>query len=165
MGLLGHTTSQQSPVTRRRLSCEKEDKHSTPVVLDIGRDPFNQNSDRSDREKRTTSKGGPVFSNLFRLDRTDPLSFGPKFPEILVEWIAPIHVHACGRGACVTPARSHRAAAKKTTKPPPWSMLHNDVVIVLTHCVTFSGDTRVLTLERKLKPLTAGIKPIAKAAV
>ena len=54
-----------------------------------GRDPFNQNSDRSDREKRTTSKGGPVFSKLFRLDRTDPLSFGPKFPEILVEWIAP----------------------------------------------------------------------------
>ena len=41
------------------------------------------------REKRTTSKGGPVFSKLFRLDRTDPLSFGPKFPEILVEWIAP----------------------------------------------------------------------------
>ena len=54
-----------------------------------GRDPFNQNSNRFDREKRTTSKGGPVFSKLFRLDRTDPLSFGPKFPEILVEWIAP----------------------------------------------------------------------------
>ena len=50
----------------------------------LGRDPFNQHSDRSDREKRTTSKGGPVFSKLFRLDRTDPLSFGPKFPEILV---------------------------------------------------------------------------------
>ena len=29
------------------------------------------------------------FSKLFRLERTDPLSFGPKFPEILVEWIAP----------------------------------------------------------------------------
>ena len=57
---------------------------------DPGRDPFNPNSNRSDREKRTTSKGGPVFSKLFRLDRTDPLSFGPKFPEILVEWIAPI---------------------------------------------------------------------------
>ena len=56
----------------------------------IGRDPFNQNSDRSDREKRTTSKSGPVLSKLFRLDRTDPSSFGPKFPEILVEWIAPI---------------------------------------------------------------------------
>ena len=54
-----------------------------------GRDPFNQNSNRSDWEKRTTSKGGPVFSKLFRLDRTDPLSFGPKFPESLVEWIAP----------------------------------------------------------------------------
>ena len=29
------------------------------------------------------------FSKLFRLDRTDPLSFGPEFLEILVEWIAP----------------------------------------------------------------------------
>ena len=36
-----------------------------------------------------TSKGGPIFSKLFRLDRTDPFSFRPKFPEILVEWIAP----------------------------------------------------------------------------
>ena len=56
----------------------------------LGRNPFNQNSDRSDQEKRTTAKGGPVFSKLFRLDRTNPLSFGPKFPEILVEWIAPL---------------------------------------------------------------------------
>ena len=51
-----------------------------------GRDPFNQNSDR---EKWSTSKGGPLFSKRFRLDRTDPLSFGPKFPDIFVEWIAP----------------------------------------------------------------------------
>ena len=42
-----------------------------------------------------TGKRGPpqkvdlFFPKLFRLDRTDPLSFGPKFPEILVEWIAP----------------------------------------------------------------------------
>ena len=54
-----------------------------------GRDPFNKNPDRSDREKLSISKGGPVFSKLFRLDRTDPLRFGPKFPEILVERIAP----------------------------------------------------------------------------
>ena len=40
-------------------------------------------------EKWSTSKGGPVFSKLFRLDQTDPLGFGPKFLEILVEWIAP----------------------------------------------------------------------------
>ena len=41
-------------------------------------------------EKRgPTSKGGPLFSKLFRLDRTDPFRFRPKFPEILVEWIAP----------------------------------------------------------------------------
>ena len=59
----------------------------------FGRDPFNQNSNRSDRENWSTSKGGPVFSKLFRLDRTDPLSFGPKFPEILVEWIAPIVIY------------------------------------------------------------------------
>ena len=28
------------------------------------------------RKNWSTSKGGPVFSKLFRLDRTDPLSFG-----------------------------------------------------------------------------------------
>ena len=60
------------------------------LTVTLGRDPFNQNFNRSDREKWNTSKGGPVFSKLFRLDRTDPLSFGPKFPEILVEWIAPL---------------------------------------------------------------------------
>ena len=32
---------------------------------------------------------GSVFSRLFRLDRTDPLSFGPKFSAILFKWIAP----------------------------------------------------------------------------
>ena len=57
---------------------------------DVGRDPLN----RSDREKCTTSKCGPVFSKLFRLDRTDPLSFWRKFPEILVEWIAPVQSHS-----------------------------------------------------------------------
>ena len=46
-------------------------------------------SDRSNREKRSTSKGGPLFSKLFRLDLTDPFSFRPKFPEILVEWFVP----------------------------------------------------------------------------
>ena len=54
------------------------------------------NPDRSDREKWSTSKGGPVFSKLFQLDRTDPLSFGPKFPEILVEWIAPDSAECTG---------------------------------------------------------------------
>ena len=53
-------------------------------------DPFIQNSYQFDREKWSTSKGGPVFSKLFRLDQADPLSFGPKFPEILVEWIMPL---------------------------------------------------------------------------
>ena len=38
-----------------------------------------------------TGKSGPPqkVDQFFRLDRTDPLSFGPKFPEILVEWIKP----------------------------------------------------------------------------
>ena len=30
----------------------------------------------------------PVFSKLSRLDRSVPFIFRPKFPEILVEWIA-----------------------------------------------------------------------------
>ena len=66
------------------------DPSSTIKPLDLGRDPFNQNSNRSDRETWSTSKGRHVFSKLFRLDQTDPLSFGPKFPEILVDWIAPL---------------------------------------------------------------------------
>ena len=53
-------------------------------------DPLNQNSDQSDQKKWSTSKRGPVFSKLFRLDWTDPLSLGLKFPEILVQWITPI---------------------------------------------------------------------------
>ena len=51
-------------------------------------DPFNQNSEWSNREKWSISKGGQVFPKLFRLDRTHPLSFGLKLPGILVEWIA-----------------------------------------------------------------------------
>ena len=37
-----------------------------------------------------TGKRGPVFSKLFRLDRTDPLSFGPKFPEIWLNGSRPV---------------------------------------------------------------------------
>ena len=44
-------------------------------------------SDRSNQEEWSTSKGGPIFSKLFLLDRSDPFSFRPKIPEILVEWI------------------------------------------------------------------------------
>ena len=47
-------------------------------------------SDQLDREMWSTSKGGPVFSKLFQLDRTDPLSFGPKFREILVDGSRPM---------------------------------------------------------------------------
>ena len=45
----------------------------------------------SDREEWSTLKAGPVLFKLFRLDRTDPLSFGLKFPEISVEWIVPLN--------------------------------------------------------------------------
>ena len=47
-----------------------------------GRDPFNQNSDRSERKKWSTSNGGPVFSKLFWLYQTDPLDRAPRLSEI-----------------------------------------------------------------------------------
>ena len=56
-------------------------------------------SDRSNRKKCSTSKGGPVFWKLFHLDWADPFSFRPKFPEILVEWIAFISVTFRGQVA------------------------------------------------------------------
>ena len=62
-----------------------------------GRDPFNQNSNRSDREKRTTSKGGPIFSKLFRLDRTDPLSLDRNFRKVWLNGSRPIAHEAEGR--------------------------------------------------------------------
>ena len=108
-----------------------------------GRDPFNQNSAlsslrasspiwvseeslertrvlarlaslaQSDREKWSTSKGGPVFSKRFRLDRTDPLSFGPKFPEILVKWIAPIRAPGIGNGCFQSPSFQDHVTKKR----------------------------------------------------
>ena len=94
-------------------------------VVPNRRDPFNQNPDRSDREKRTPSKGGPVFSKLFRLDRTDPLSFGPKFPEILVEWIAPnISVGPNRHG----PFHFMWASAVQLCKPK-WNVTFNRMVL------------------------------------
>ena len=50
---------------------------------------YNQNATGRHWDFWSTSKGGPFFSKLFRLEGTDPLSFGPEFSEILVEWIAP----------------------------------------------------------------------------
>ena len=48
-------------------------------------------------------KVDPFFSKLFRLDRTDPLSFGPKFPEVLVECIAPVVLLKTSVGGWVLP--------------------------------------------------------------
>ena len=87
-------------------------------AISMWRDPFNQNSNRSDREKWSTSKGGPVFSKLFRLDQTDPLSFGPKFPEILVEWIAPFTLDSLTWGDNLVP-RFHSVLRWKVRSPFP----------------------------------------------
>ena len=38
-------------------------------------------SGQPSREKWSTLKAGPIFSKLFRSDRTDPFSFRSKFPE------------------------------------------------------------------------------------
>ena len=60
-----------------------------------------------------TGKRGPPqkvdqFFRNFRLDQTDPLSFGPKFPEILVEWIVPCGITGSPSALCVSPGfRGH----------------------------------------------------------
>ena len=76
------------------------------------------NSNRSDWEKWSTSKGGPVFSKLFQLDRTDPLSFGPKFLEILVEWIAPTVTIVLQNIALVRPNLLFFVWTRKIMKKP-----------------------------------------------
>ena len=103
---------------------------------DYGRDPFNQNSNQSDREKWSTSKGGPVFSKLFRLDRTDPLSFGPKFPEILVEWIAPY-------GSCLNLLLFWRSRCRRHRRPRCLSSLLKTMRIQ-----NFGGNVKMGNFEK-----------------
>ena len=47
-------------------------------------------SDRTDRSKRTVSRGGPKYSGRTEPKRTLPFDFSPKFPEILASWKAPL---------------------------------------------------------------------------
>ena len=81
-----------------------------PFTFLVGRDPFNQNSNRSDREKWTTSKAssrstvGPVpgprsGTATYRGLRPNgttfyqseiPLLLPPKFPGFFPKWKAPI---------------------------------------------------------------------------
>ena len=82
-----------------------------------GRDPFNQTSNRSDREKWSSSKGGPVFSKLFQLDRTDPLSFGPKFWKF---WL---------NGSCLNTVISHAFAYSSRWHRKPWQGLFHLVTV------------------------------------
>ena len=49
-----------------------------PAKINNGRDPFTFRSDRSDREKRSTSKGGPVFSETFPVGPNRSIEFWTK---------------------------------------------------------------------------------------
>ena len=54
---------------------------------------------------------------LFRLDRNDPLSFGAKFPEIFVEWIAPLKFRIpIVRGIPVSKAQERVHSTKISSK-------------------------------------------------
>ena len=65
------------PRIQKESNCNDLQQGGSAQIFNVhGCDPFNQNSDRCDREKWSTPKGGPVFSKLFWLERTDPLSFG-----------------------------------------------------------------------------------------
>ena len=63
-----------------------------------GRDLFNQNSNRSDREKWSTSKGGPLFSKLFRLDEPIHWVLDRNFRTFLLNGSRPnfvYYLHCC----------------------------------------------------------------------
>ena len=53
---------------------QKKTCQTGSLLENTGRDPFNQNSNRSDREKWSTSKGGPVFRNFSGW--TEPIHWG-----------------------------------------------------------------------------------------
>ena len=63
----------------------------TTAQAQNGRDPVNQNFRPIRPGKVVHLKRSTSFIETFPVGpNSDPLSFGPKFPEILVEWIAPI---------------------------------------------------------------------------
>ena len=43
-------------------------------------------------ERSIFDRTGPAFSKLFRLNRTDPISFSSNFSKILAEWIVPFNL-------------------------------------------------------------------------
>ena len=75
-----------------------------------------------------TKKTGPpqkldqFFRNFSGRNRTDPLSFGPKFPVILVEWIAPLKtkraIQVVPRLHLVTPLVRTSCPGTSLTRPP-----------------------------------------------
>ena len=75
-----------------------------------------------------TEKTGPpqkldqFFRNFSGRNRTDPLSFGPKFPVILVEWIAPLKtkraIQVVPRLHLVTPLVRTSCPGTSLTRPP-----------------------------------------------
>ena len=86
------------PLSKRKFSSTGSKDHCLWFVIGgfrsvfwvSGRDPFNQNSNRSDREKWSTSKGRPVFSKIFRLDRTDALSLDRNFRKFWLNGSRPL---------------------------------------------------------------------------
>ena len=100
------------------------------------------------------------FSKLFRLDRTDPLRFGPKFPESLVEWIAPIYLAVCAYQCCSLDNKQQTIQKntnlqvlqlRQTGKYPRWKLI-NFVV------VQFSARTRLIILTAFLMTTTISEK-------
>ena len=84
-----------------------------PVPRRIFLHPDNRDNIGTKIQTCPTAKRGPPqkvdqFFRNFRLDQTDPLSFGPKFPEILVEWIVPCGITGNPGALCVSPGfRGH----------------------------------------------------------
>ena len=64
-----------------------------------------------------------MFSKLYRLDRTDPLSSGPKFTEILVEWIA--SQRSCPSNVSVTASQKFvRKRTRDEATEATWFFIH-----------------------------------------
>ena len=80
-----HLSAMRTEVARRSFFY----RGSTVFIIIVTVHNFGRSWARSIQPKFQPVRPGKV-SKLFLLDRTDPFSFGPKFPGILVEWIAPL---------------------------------------------------------------------------
>ena len=129
----------------------------------------NFRSDWTDRSKRTTSGGGPLLPANFHLGRTVPFMFGPKFPQILVQWKAPDVLHpgvfrAVFSTAKSTPGSRRFASSLLNLTGLPFSLMRRKPLTFQQFCCTVFAPVVLGTKRYEFDALVCRVELIFEFA-